>query len=106
MMKMKLNTEMKFLKKAGIWPREEKCYFFDFGHQNVRFLFQMVPYNEGSLTWVFFYLPWKCLKKLDMRSGRNWFPDWFWIFDRFFALLEVKDWFKHVIKVFFLGVLG
>jgi hypothetical protein len=36
--------------------RERKCHFFDIGHQNVRFLFQMVSYDEESLTWVFFTL--------------------------------------------------
>jgi hypothetical protein len=39
----------------------EKYYFFDSNYQNVRFLFQMVSYDEESLTWVF-CLSWKCLK--------------------------------------------
>jgi len=28
----------------------EKYHFFDSGHQNIRFLFQIVSYDEGSLT--------------------------------------------------------
>jgi hypothetical protein len=28
----------------------ERCHFYDSGHQNDRFLFQMVLYNERSLN--------------------------------------------------------
>ena len=39
----------------------ERCHFNNFSHQNINFLFHMVPYDEGSFSWVFFS-PWKCLK--------------------------------------------
>ena len=39
--------------------------------------------------------------KTNLWSGRNWFPSWFWIFDRFLVFLKVKNWFKKVIRVIF-----
>ena len=54
--------------KGGIWLREKKCHFCDSGHQKISFLFQMVPYDERNLTWVFFFtlkVPKKHLKKLS-----------------------------------------
>jgi hypothetical protein len=32
----------------------EKYHFFNSSHQNVIFFSKMVPYDEKSLTWVFF----------------------------------------------------
>ena len=82
---------------AGIRPRERKCHFFDTGHQNVRFLFQMVPYNEESLTWVFFTL--KVPKKTRFEVWKKLVSELILSFWLFFALLEVEDWFKKVNKV-------
>jgi len=89
-----------------LWVREEKkwlesdlkrerYHFNDFSYQlNVKFLFQMVPYDEGSLNWLFFF-------NQDRRLGRNWFSGWFLVLDFFFfALLELKYWFYKVIMMF------
>jgi hypothetical protein len=82
---------------AGIRPRERKCHFFDTGHQNVRFLFQMVPYDEESLTWVFFTL--KVPKKTRFEVRKKLVFELILRFWLFFALLKVEDWFKKVNKV-------
>jgi hypothetical protein len=41
-------------RERGDGLKGEKHHFFDSDYQNVRVLFQMVAYNDGSLALVFF----------------------------------------------------
>jgi len=63
--------------------RRERYHFNDFSYQNVKFLFQMVPYDEGSLNWLFFFY----IKIEDWEEIGFRVDSWFWIFFlRFWSL--------------------
>jgi hypothetical protein len=53
---------------SGIEREKYRCD--DFNHQNSRFLFQMISYDEKSLNYMFFFFILKVFKKTYLSSRR------------------------------------